>query len=148
MKYRLPVTLLLSALIPLLLMPLLAIFVFAGRGGWSAFVTAISAPDALFALRFSILIALAASLVNAILGTFAAYVLSKFRFPGREALLVIVNLPVAIPTVVVGTSLILLWGPIGLVGKYLDPMGIRPMFAQFEAGNIGTAKTRADSFSL
>jgi sulfate transport system permease protein len=64
-----------------------------------------------------------------VLGTFAAYVLSKYRFRGREALSVVVNLPVAIPTVVVGTSLLLLWGPIGLLGRVLDPLGIQPMFA-------------------
>ncbi len=41
----------------------------------------------------------------------------------------VVNLPVAIPTVVVGTSLLLLWGPIGWLGRLLDPLGIHPMFA-------------------
>lgn len=128
-EYRWPVGLLFASLMPLLLMPLMAIFVFAGKGGPGHFLAALATPDAQFALRFSLLIALAASAVNLVLGTFAAYVLSKYRFPGREALLVIVNLPVAIPTVVVGTSLILLWGPIGLLGKFLDPMGIRPMFA-------------------
>jgi sulfate/thiosulfate transport system permease protein len=56
-------------------------------------------------------------------------VLSKYEFRGREALIVIVNLPVAIPTVVVGTSLLLLWGPIGLLGQFLDPLGLQPMFA-------------------
>jgi len=128
-NYRIPVGLLLSSLFPLLLMPLMAIFLFAGKGGPAHFTQALSTPDAQFALRFSLLIAFATSIVNAVLGTFAAYVLSKYRFPGREALLVIVNLPIAIPTVVVGTSLILLWGPIGLLGQYLDPLGIRPMFA-------------------
>lgn len=129
--YQVPVALLLSCLLPLLLMPLMAIFIFASRGGWTSFWNALNTPDAQFALRFSLLIAFLASICNAVLGTFAAYVLSKYRFPGREALIVIVNLPVAIPTVVVGTSLILLWGPIGLLGRYLDPIGIRPMFAPF-----------------
>lgn len=63
------------------------------------------------------------------LGTFAAYVLGKFTFPGRRPLGIVVNLPVAIPTVVVGTSLLLLWGPIGWLGKLLGPIGVRPMFA-------------------
>ena len=125
----LPVTVLLLALLPLLLMPLAAVFVFAGRGGLSAFVTALGRPEAQFAMRFSILIAGAATLVNVVLGTFTAYVLSKFQFTGRQALTVVVNLPVAIPTVVVGTSLLLLWGPIGLLGRTLDPLGVQPMFA-------------------
>jgi sulfate transport system permease protein len=58
-----------------------------------------------------------------------AYVLSKYQVRGREALGIVVNLPVAILTVVVGTSLLLLWGPIGLLGRFLDPLGIQPMFA-------------------
>lgn len=124
-----PVSLLLLALLPLLLMPLAAIYIFAGAGGPQAFVQAIRQPDAQFALRFSILMAFATAGVNGVLGTFAAYVLSKYRFPGRGALSIVVNLPVAIPTVVVGTSLLLLWGPIGLLGRVLDPLGIQPMFA-------------------
>jgi sulfate transport system permease protein len=127
----LPVSFLLMVLLPLLLMPLGAIYVFAVRGGLSGFLATLRQPDAQFALRFSLLIAFSTSLLNGVLGTFAAYVLAKHRFQGREALSVIVNLPVAIPTVVVGTSLLLLWGPIGLLGQFLDPVGIQPMFAPF-----------------
>lgn len=125
----LPVTFLILVLFPLLLMPLAAVFVFAGQGGPATFMRALGHPEALFALRFSILIATATTLVNSVLGTFTAYVLSKYRFTGRQALSVLVNIPVAIPTVVVGTSLLLLWGPIGLLGRTLDPLGIQPMFA-------------------
>ena len=125
----LPLSLLLLVLLPLLLMPLAAIYVFAARGGLGGFVDALREPDAQFALRFSVLVAFATSAINGVLGTFAAYVLSKYRFRGREALIVVVNLPVAIPTVVVGTSLLLLWGPIGLLGRALEPLGFQPMFA-------------------
>lgn len=125
----LPVGILLAVLLPLLLMPLMAIYVFAARDGLDDFIRVLRSPDAQFALRFSILMAFATALVNGVLGTYAAYVLSKYEFPGRGALNVVVNLPVAIPTVVVGTSLLLLWGPIGLLGQFLDPLGIQPMFA-------------------
>ena len=124
-----PVSILLMVLLPLLLLPLAAIFGFAGAGGLPAFILSLAQPDAQFALRLSLLIAFITAFINAILGVFTAYVLSKYRFRGREALSVLVNLPVAIPTVVVGTSLLLLWGPIGLLGKFLDPLGIQPMFA-------------------
>lgn len=124
-----PVSVLFLVLLPLLLLPLAAIFVFAFEGGVRGFLEALASADAQFALRFSILVALATSLVNAVLGTFGAYVLSKYRFPGKRAFSIVVNLPVAIPTVVVGTSLLLLWGPIGLLGRWLDPLGIQPMFA-------------------
>jgi sulfate/thiosulfate transport system permease protein len=123
-----PVGLLLLLLLPLLLMPLSAVFVFAFRGGIGSFRESLGTPESKYALRFSILIAFATAGVNAVLGTFAAYVLSKFRFPGRGALNTVVNLPIAIPTVVVGTSLLLLWGPIGLLGRALEPYHLQPMF--------------------
>jgi sulfate ABC transporter permease subunit len=123
-----PVSMLVLVLLPLLLMPLAAIFVFAFRGGIGPFWTALRNPDAEFALRFSLLIAFATAVVNGLLGTFTAYVLSKYRFPGRRPLGIVVNLPVAIPTVVVGTSLLLLWGPIGLLGQFLVPLGFQVMF--------------------
>lgn len=126
-----PVGFLLLVLLPLILMPLAAVFVFAFRGGFGEFLEALKAREALFAMRFSLLIAFATAAVNAVLGTYAAYVLSKYRFPGERALGIVVNLPVAIPTVVVGTSLLLLWGPIGLLGKVLEPLGIQPMFTPF-----------------
>ncbi len=126
-----PVGLLVLILTPLLLMPLAAVYIFAFRGGWAAFWTALSTPDAQFALRFSFVIATATGVVNGILGTYTAYVLSKYRFPGAGALNIIVNLPVAIPTVVVGTSLLLLWGPVGLLGRVIEPLGLEPMFTPF-----------------
>lgn len=124
----LPVGFLILVLLPLILMPLAAVFVFAFKGGAGAFLESLRDRDAQFAMRFSFLIAFATALVNAVLGTFAAYVLSKYRFPGERALGIVVNLPVAIPTVVVGTSLLLLWGPIGLLGRVIEPLGLQPMF--------------------
>lgn len=123
-----PVGLLLGILLPLILMPLAAVFFFALRGGVASFLAALSTPEAQFALRFSLIIAFVTAGINAVLGTYTAYVLSKYEFPGKQMLSIVVNLPVAIPTVVVGTSLLLLWGPIGLLGSLLAPFGIQPMF--------------------
>jgi sulfate transport system permease protein len=125
---RIPLGLLVMVLLPLLILPLAAMVFFAFKSGPGAFLAALKAPDAQFALRFSLLIGFATAAVNAVLGTFTAYVLSKYRFPGERPLGIIVNLPVAIPTVVVGTSLLLLWGPIGLLGSWLQPLGLQPMF--------------------
>ena len=128
-RAALPAGLVALFLLPLIFMPLAAVFVFAFRGGPVAFWNALRNPEAQFALRFSLLIAFATAAVNAVLGTFTAYVLSRYRFRGQRTLGIIVNLPVAIPTVVVGTSLLLLWGPIGLLGRILGPLGLQPMFA-------------------
>ena len=125
---RVPVTIVGLFLLPLILMPLAAVIVFALSGGPRAFVQALSSREAQFALRFSLLIAFSTATINAFLGTYTAYVLSRYRFRGQRPLSILVNLPVAIPTVVVGTSLLLLWGPIGLLGRFLPPR-FQPMFA-------------------
>jgi sulfate ABC transporter permease subunit len=127
----LPAGFLVLVMLPLMLLPLASVFIYALQEGPQPFMAALTTRDALFALRFSLIIAFFTAVVNVVLGTYAAYVLSKTRFPGREQLGVILNLPVAIPNVVVGTSLLLLWGPIGLFGKILDPLGIQPMFTAF-----------------
>jgi sulfate ABC transporter permease subunit len=124
-----PVAIVVVFLLPLILLPLAAVFLFAFRGGPTAFWNALRTPEAQFALRFSLLVAFATAAVNTVLGTLTAYVLSRYRFRGQRTLGIIVNLPVAIPTVVVGTSLLLLWGPIGLLGRLLGPLGMQPMFA-------------------
>lgn len=124
----LPAGFLLLVMLPLILLPLASVFIYAFKGGLGNLVLSLTTDDVLFAIRFSLIIAFATALVNAALGTYAAYVLSKTRFPGRTQLGIILNLPVAIPNVVVGTSLLLLWGPIGLFGQALEPMGLQPMF--------------------
>lgn len=127
-RSALPPGLLVAVLLPLILLPLAAVFVFAFQEGPEDFLQALQAEDAQFALRFSLLIAFLTAAINAVLGTFAAYVLAKYRFPGKGPLTIAVNLPVALPTVVIGTSLLLLWGPIGLLGRFLEPFGLQPMF--------------------
>jgi sulfate transport system permease protein len=123
-----PPAMLFLVILPLLLLPLLAVFLYAFQGGTGTLVGVLRSPDAQFALRFSLLMAFATAAVNGVLGTFAAYVLGKYDFPGKKPLSIVVNLPVAIPTVVVGTSLLLLWGPIGMLGRWLAPLGLQPMF--------------------
>jgi sulfate/thiosulfate transport system permease protein len=127
--YFVPVGIVFFALLPLLIMPIFAVFWFAFRSGPEKFIAALRSPEASFALRLSLMVALVTSAINLVIGTLTAYVLSKYRFPGKNAFSIIVNLPVAIPTVVVGTSLLLLWGPIGLIGQVLNTsFGWHPMF--------------------
>ena len=123
-----PPAMLFLVILPLLLLPLLAVFLYAFSGGTHHFTGILRSPEAQFALRFSLAMAFATAAVNGVLGTFGAYVLSKYQFAGKKPLAIVVNLPVAIPTVVVGTSLLLLWGPIGLLGRLLQPLGLQPMF--------------------
>jgi ABC-type sulfate transport system permease component len=81
----------------------------------------LTAPDAIFALQLSIVTSFWATIFNVIFGLFAAYVLSKYNFWGRNALIVTISLPTAIPTAVAGFALLLLWGPYGILGRLLEP---------------------------
>ena len=83
------------------------------------FWDALIAPEAIFALKLSIVTSFWATVFNVIFGLFAAYVLSKYNFWGRNAVIVTISLPTAIPTAVAGFALLLLWGPYGLLGQYL-----------------------------
>ena len=111
----------LAIMLPLVLLPLASIFIFGTSKGLTSFLNALTDPDAIYALKLSIVTSLWATLFNVFFGLLAAYVLSKYNFWGRNALIVTISLPTAIPTAVAGFSLLLLWGPFGILGQYFSP---------------------------
>ena len=115
-------------MLPLILLPLAAIFIFGTSKGLGNFWAALSAPEATFALQLSLVTSFWATVFNVLFGLFAAYVLSRYHFWGRTALIVIISLPTAIPTAVAGFALLLLWGPYGTLGRFLAPHGVQVMF--------------------
>ena len=124
----LSVAVMVAIMLPLVLLPLLSIFIFGMSSGLDHFWAAVTAPEAIFALKLSIVTSFWATIFNVIFGLFAAYVLSKYKFWGRNALIVTISLPTAIPTAVAGFALLLLWGPYGTLGRLLEPHGIQIMF--------------------
>ncbi|MBA3569996.1 MAG: ABC transporter permease subunit, partial [Pyrinomonadaceae bacterium] len=115
-------------MLPLVFLPLSSIFIFGTSKGLASFWAALMAPEAVFALKLSMVTSFWATLFNVFFGLFAAYVLSKYNFWGRNALIVTISLPTAIPTAVAGFALLLLWGPYGILGRFLAPHGIQTMF--------------------
>jgi sulfate transport system permease protein len=115
-------------MLPLVLLPLLSIFIFGTNKGLGNFWAALTAPEAVFALKLSIVTSFWATLFNVLFGLFAAYVLSRYSFRGRNALIVTISLPTAIPTAVAGFALLLLWGPYGTLGRLMSPYGVEIMF--------------------
>jgi len=108
-----------AVMLPLVLLPLASIFIFGTSKGITSFWNALVAPDAIFALKLSFVTSFWATAINLIFGLFAAYVLSRYTFWGRNAIIVIISIPTAIPTAVAGFALLLLWGPYGLLGQFL-----------------------------
>ncbi len=124
----LSITVMIGIMLPLILLPLASIFIFGTSKGLDSFWSALMAPEAVFALKLSLATSFWATIFNVFFGLFAAYVLSKYNFWGRNAIIVIISLPTAIPTAVAGFSLLLLWGPYGILGRYLEPHGYHIMF--------------------
>ncbi|MFN0280151.1 MAG: ABC transporter permease [Pyrinomonadaceae bacterium] len=112
-----------AIMLPLILLPLASIFIFGTSSGLASFWAALNAPEAIFALKLSIVTSFWATVFNVFFGLFAAYVLSKYNFWGRNAVIVTISLPTAIPTAVAGFALLLLWGPYGTLGRLLGNDG-------------------------
>ncbi len=113
----LSIAVMVGIMLPLVLLPLASIFIFGTGNGLMSFWAALSAPEAIFALKLSIVTSFWATVFNVIFGLFAAYVLTKYNFWGRNALIVTISLPTAIPTAVAGFALLLLWGPYGTLSR-------------------------------
>ena len=127
----LSITAMVVMMMPLVLLPLASIFIFGTSKGLGSFWAALTAPEAIFALKLSMVTSFWATLFNVLFGLFAAYVLSRYMFWGRTALIVTISLPTAIPTAVAGFALLLLWGPYGTLGQWLAPHGVQLMFTPY-----------------
>jgi sulfate/thiosulfate transport system permease protein len=109
-------------------LPVAAIIAKGFGDGLGSMRTALAYPGATAAIRLTLITATITALVNAVIGTLIAYALVRFRFPGRQALSTIVDLPIAIPTLVTGLALLVLYGPNSPIGRALDAIGIQVAF--------------------
>jgi sulfate/thiosulfate transport system permease protein len=107
-------------MLPLILLPLASIFIFGTSQGLASFWAALTASDAVFALKLSVVTSFYATVFNVVFGLLAAYVLSRYAFFGRTAIIVTISLPTAIPTAVAGFALLLLWGKYGMIGRFIS----------------------------
>ncbi|ATN35884.1 sulfate ABC transporter permease subunit CysT [Rhizobium sp. ACO-34A] len=117
------VTLFYVALIVVL--PLIALVFKAASLGPYDYWAIISSPRAVASYRVTVLCAAVATTFNLFFGLALAWVLSRYRFPGRRIVDAIVDLPFALPTAVAGISLTTLFAPGGWFGGFLDPLGIQ-----------------------
>nr|PZN41650.1 MAG: sulfate ABC transporter permease subunit CysT [Bacillota bacterium] len=112
----------------LVLVPLSALFLKTATLTWAEFWATVTAPRVLAACRLSFGAALVAALINGACGLLVAWVLVRYRFPGRGILDGIVDLPFALPTAVGGLALTTAYAPGGWIGRYLAPLGIEAAF--------------------
>ena len=122
--------LVLAAALLLVALPLLQLVQQAFTRGGRVFLSALANPLALAALQLSLWTALVVAVINALLGTASAWVLVRYKLPGRAWISAAVDLPLAIPTLVTGVMLALLYGPESFLGSWLHACGIEIAFAR------------------
>jgi sulfate transport system permease protein len=115
----------LSYLAILVLLPLSALIFRSASLGWAQFVALAFDPRVLAALRLSFGASLVAALINMVFGLLVAWVLVRYRFPGRRFVDAVIDLPFALPTAVAGIALTALYAPNGWVGQAFAPLGMK-----------------------
>ena len=109
----------------IVLIPLGGLVLKSATLGLAGFLDVVTGPRTIAALRLSFVTALIAAVINAVFGVIIAWVLIRYRFPGRRLLDAFVDLPFALPTAVAGIALTTLYAPNGWIGGWLAPLGIK-----------------------
>lgn len=104
----------------IVLLPLAAIVWQSGRGGWPAFVAAITSPAALDSFRVTLTVSAGVTAVNAVFGLLVAWVLTRDEFGGRGVVDAVIDLPFALPTIVASLVMLALYGPASPVNLHLQ----------------------------
>lgn len=91
---------------------------------WQEFIGTVTAPRVVASYRVTFGMALLAAAVNALFGTLVAWVLARYRFPGKRVVDALVDLPFALPTAVAGITLATVYSGNGWLGRWLEPQGI------------------------
>ncbi|WP_319497939.1 sulfate ABC transporter permease subunit CysW [uncultured Cohaesibacter sp.] len=109
-------------------LPVIAIFTRAFAEGLAIYWSNIIMPDTLHAIWLTVLTALIVLPINLAFGIAASWAIVHYRFPGRQALQTIIELPFSISPIVAGLCYLLIYGSMGLVGRWLDGFDIQLMF--------------------
>lgn len=112
-----------------LVLPLASVFSEALGKGWAAYLEAVSEPDALSAIRLTLLTAAIAVPLNLVFGISASWLIAKYEFKGRNLLLTLIDLPFSISPVISGLVFVLLFGAHGWFGSWFIEHDIQILFA-------------------
>jgi sulfate/thiosulfate transport system permease protein len=112
-----------------LIIPLVSVFAEAFKKGTEAYLQAIKEPDALFAIKLTILTAVVSVILNMLFGISAAWAITRFEFPGKSLLITLIDLPFAVSPVISGMVFVLLFGLHGYFGQWLKDHDIKIIFA-------------------
>ena len=123
------VTIALAFLTLFLFVPLVAVFVEAFKKGWQAYLAAIVDPDAISAIKLTLIAAGISVPLNLVFGVAAAWAVAKFEFRGKSLLLTLIDLPFSVSPVISGLIYVLMFGAQGWFGPWLQAHDIKILFA-------------------
>ncbi len=112
----------------LVILPIAAIIIRAFEKGFPHLWKQITLPQAIYSLKITFILAVIMAVINVITGTATAWVLVRYRFPLKNLINALVDIPFAIPTVVTGIMLVVLYGPTSNIGQYLARHGIEIIY--------------------
>ena len=119
----------LSFLTLFLFVPLVAVFVEAFKKGWHTYLDAITDPDAVSAIKLTLIAAFISVPLNLVFGVSAAWAIAKFEFRGKSILLTLIDLPFSVSPVISGLIYVLMFGAQGWFGPWLQAHDIKILFA-------------------
>ena len=112
----------------IVLIPLSAAFIKTATLSWPEFWATVTTPRVVASYRLTFGASFAAALLNAVFGLLVAWVLVRYRFPGKQIIDALVDLPFALPTAVAGIALTALYAGNGWIGRWFEPLGIKIAF--------------------
>ncbi len=119
----------LSFFLLFILLPLIVVFVEALRKGWGVYIASLLEPDALSAVRLTLIAAAIAVPLNVIFGISAAWAIARFEFRGKQLLTTFIDLPFSVSPVVAGLIYVLVFGAQGWFGNWLADHDLKIIFA-------------------
>jgi sulfate transport system permease protein len=123
------ITLALAFMTLFLFVPLFTVFYEALKKGWDVYLAAIVEPDALSAIKLTLLAAVISVPLNLVFGVAAAWAIAKFEFHGKNVLLTLIDLPFSVSPVIAGLIYVLVFGLQGWFGSWLIDNDLKVIFA-------------------
>lgn len=116
-------------MIVMLVIPLMAVFYEAFKGGWELYLAALVEPEALQAIKLTLLTAAIVLPINIVMGLAIAWLVTRYQFKGKQLVTTLLDLPFSVSPVVAGLMFVLLFGLNSSFGGWLESMGIQVIFA-------------------
>ena len=123
------ITIAITFLTIFVVLPLVLVFAHAFSKGIAAYLAALAEPEALAAIRLTLLVAAISVGLNLVFGLVAAWAIAKFDFPGKALLITLIDLPFSVSPVISGLVFVLLFGAQGYFGGWLRDHDIQILFA-------------------